>query len=76
MRLPLGVPGRYYIGKDIDEQLHHLLAVPSDFTPLALRARQLAFPEHYLGELHGWDGPDKDRCKVYRDTGRIIVRER
>lgn len=68
--------GRYYIGKDIDEQLHHLLAVPSDFTPLALRARQLAFPNQYLGEEHGWTEVDKERCKVYRDTGRIIVRER
>lgn len=68
--------GRYYIGKDIDEQLHHLLSVRSDFTPLALRARQTAFPHHYLGEVGGWSEPDKERQKVYRDTGRIILRER
>ncbi|WAB09179.1 hypothetical protein SEA_LITTLEMUNCHKIN_3 [Gordonia phage LittleMunchkin] len=66
--------GRYYIGKDIDEQLHHLHQVPSDFTPLAFAARAQSFPPVYLGEVGGWGGVDRDRCRVYRDTGRIVVR--
>lgn len=66
--------GRYYIGRDIDEQLHHLHQVPSDFTALALAARSRAFAPSYLGEVGGWDGVDRDRCKVYRDTGRIVTR--
>lgn len=66
--------GRYYIGKDIDEQFHHLRAVPSDFTPIAMMARAGAFPDAYLGEMHGWYGPDKDRQRVFRDTGEIVVR--
>lgn len=67
--------GRYYIGKDIDEQLHHLEAVRSDFTPAAFAIRQQVFPAAYLGELHGWSGVDRERQRVYARTGRIILRE-
>lgn len=68
------VKGKYYIGKDIDEQLHQLGALTSDLTPVAMAARQTSFPHSYLGELHGWAGVDKERCKAYRDTGRILLR--
>ena len=41
-----------------------------------MTARYGAFPHQYLGEMNGWSGPDKERQKVYRDTGRIVLRER
>lgn len=66
--------GRYYLGKDIDEQLHHLLAVPSGLTPVAMEARRLSFPPEYLAELTGRDGVDKARCREYATTGRILER--
>lgn len=66
--------GRHYIGKDIDEQLHQLFAVPSDWSGVAFNARLLSFPACYLGELNGWDNVDRARCRLYRDTGRIALR--
>ncbi|AGT12739.1 hypothetical protein PHELEMICH_3 [Mycobacterium phage Phelemich] len=69
-----GCCGRYYIGKDIDEQQEHLLAVPSDLTAVAFSARAGAFASKYRGEVGGWVGIDKARCRVYRDSGRIVTR--
>lgn len=68
------VNGRYYIGKDIDEQLEHLAQVPSDLVPVAMSARSIAFARQYRGEVNGWSGVDKARCTVYRNTGKIITR--
>lgn len=68
------VGGRYYIGKDIDEQLEHLAQVPSDLVPVAMTARAVAFSRAYRGEVGGWSGVDKDRCRVYRATGKIVTR--
>lgn len=68
------VKGRYYIGKDIDEQLHQVHQVPSDLVPLVYQARLKAFPHTYLGELRGWTGVDSNRCRVYRDRREIVTR--
>lgn len=64
--------GHYYLGHDIDQQLEHLLAVPSDLTPLALEARRKAFPRRYLAEIRGRNGVDKMRRTAYRDKGKIL----
>lgn len=67
--------GRYYLGKDIDEQLHHLTQVPSALTSLALAARRVSFPHAYLPELTGRPaGVDKDRQRHYAQTGEILER--
>lgn len=69
-----GFHGRYYIGRDIDEQQEHLIAMPSDLTPAAYAARAASFPLRFLGEVNGWNGVDKPRCRVYRDRGEIVER--
>lgn len=66
--------GRYYVGIDIDEMQEQLLRVPSDFTHLAFKARYHTLPHEYLGELNGWEGIDKKRKSVYRDTREIALR--
>lgn len=66
--------GRYYVGIDIDEMQEQLLRVPSDLTPLAFKARYETLPHEYLGELNGWEGIDKKRKGVYRDTREIALR--
>jgi hypothetical protein len=66
--------GRYYVGIDIDEMQEQLLRVPSDLTALAFKARYETLPHAYLGELNGWEGIDKKRKGVYRDTKQIALR--
>ncbi len=66
--------GRYYVGIDIDEMQEQLLRVPSDLTHLAFRARYHTLPHEYLGELNGWEGIDKKRKTIYRDTKQIALR--
>ncbi len=66
--------GRYYVGIDIDEMQEQLLRVPSDLTAMAFKARYETLPHAYLGELNGWEGIDKKRKSVYRDTREIALR--
>jgi len=68
--------GRYYVGNDIDSQLHDLETaggIPNCYDD-AMHARRESFPDAYLGERHGWTGPDRERKRVYRDTGVVILR--
>lgn len=66
--------GRYYVGHDIDQMLRQLLDVQSSLTATALRARMYTLPHAYLGEIHGWTGPDVGRKQIYRKTGRVVER--
>ena len=68
--------GRYYVGHDIDSQLHDL-RIAAEHTGLyldSMEARAETFPDAYLGERHGWDGPDRERRRTYRDTGEVVLR--
>jgi hypothetical protein len=66
--------GRYYVGIDIDEMQEQLLRVPSDLTEWAFKARYESLPHEYLGELNGWEGIDKARKSLYKNTREIAVR--
>lgn len=68
------VEGRYYVGHDIDQMLRQLLDVQSGLTKWALASRREVLPEAYLGEVHGWSGPDRERKSVYKRTGKIVER--
>jgi hypothetical protein len=67
--------GHYYMGMDIDQMLENLLACPSPLVEQMFEARRRAIPAHYLGELNGWTGVDKDRKRVFKETGIMVVRE-
>lgn len=69
------VEGRYYPGRDIDQMQLQLEAVPSVLDPYAWRARRRTLPKHYLGELTGRTGIDRQAMVTYRTTGRIPVRD-
>ena len=66
--------GRCYMGLYIDEQLEELHAVTSDLSEAAWAARASSIPAAYLGEAGGWRGVQRERCGVYRNTGRILER--
>jgi hypothetical protein len=68
------VEGRYYVGHDIDQMLRQLLDVQSELTNPALRARHATLPDPYLGEIHGWSGPDLIRKRAYKRLGHIVER--
>ena len=69
--------GRYYIGRDIDRDQYRIRRAEKA-TGTRLRslwtARRLVFPPQYLGELNGWEGIDKERLKVYVQTGEVVDR--
>lgn len=66
--------GRYYLGHDIDAMAEQLRAVPGDVTRDAFDARLATLPHPYLGEVGGWTGVDRDRGRIYKNTGVIAVR--
>src|SRR5699024_7678004 len=66
--------GRCYIGMYVDEQLEELNAMPSELAGLAWEARRASIPPQYLGEVNGWSKPQRERSRVYRDTGEILER--
>lgn len=71
------VTGGYYVGHDIDLLLAALLAWTPETLPghaVLMEARRTSFPDAYLGELHGWTGPDRVRKRAYKDTGVIVER--
>jgi len=69
------VNGRYYPGRDIDQMQLQLDAVPSVLADYAWRARRRTLPLHYLGEVTGRSGVDRQAMICYRTTGRIPVRD-
>ncbi len=68
---------RYYVGRDFDRDQYRIRraekATGVTLTPV-WEARKAVFPNQYLGELNGWEGIDKDRLKVYQQTGEITDR--
>lgn len=68
------VTGRYYVGHDIDKMQEQLTTVPSELSSRAVSARRIVLPRAYLGELSGRTGVDKNRRRVYLDTGKIVTR--
>ena len=67
--------GRYYPGHDIDQMLAQARTVRPPLLGALLAARWQTLPAAYLGELNGWDGPDRARRRIYRDTGIIPARD-
>lgn len=69
------VEGGYYVGHDIDQMQTQLLrAAPGHLVAAAWRARAATLPNQYLGELHDWSGPDRERKRVFRETGQVVLR--
>jgi hypothetical protein len=66
--------GHYYLGHDIDAMQAQLYAVPSEETLPIFTARRETLPHEYLGEFHGWIGPDADRKRAFLRTGEILER--
>lgn len=68
------VEGRYYPGHDIDQMQLQLMSVPSPLDHYAWRIRRRTLPVHYLGELNGRAGIDREAMICYRTTGKIPTR--
>jgi hypothetical protein len=68
--------GGYYVGHDIDLMQEGVSKskAPQEVKDLLWNARAVALPHHYLGELGGWNGVDKDRKRAYRDQNVIMIR--
>jgi hypothetical protein len=66
--------GDYYMGMDIDSMLENLLKCPSPLAKIMFEARKHVIPANYLGEISGWNGVDKARKKVFKQTGLFLVR--
>ncbi len=69
--------GTFYAGRNIDRQQGRILKVAklsnaTYFTQL-WKVREKCFPMHTLGEVHGWEGIDKKRLKVYKETGKVLT---
>lgn len=73
--------GKYAAGHDIDELQDQIeIAYKRGIISKRQRAklydaREEALPHHYLGELCGWQGVDKERNKHFVRTGKIIIRK-
>lgn len=59
--------GRYYVGHDIDAQLHHLRRVESSLLAL----RPAVFAPEWLGEVGGWTGVRAELKARYVREGAI-----
>ena len=69
--------GKYYIGRDIDRQQYRIRKAEDRSGQLLgplWEARKRVFHHKYLGEVQGWEGIDKERCKHYIETGEVIDR--
>lgn len=66
--------GRYYVGHDIDAMQQQLLSFPSMLTEKAFEARSKSIPVQYLGEINGWEKPDEQRKRAYRDKQQLLFR--
>lgn len=65
--------GRYYVGHDTDLMLEGIGRAPQRTRDLLMHARR-ALPSEYRGELHGWDGRDREAMRAYVERGAILVR--
>lgn len=67
--------GTFYAGRNIDRQQGRILDVER-LTGKKLdalwEARQVVYPHWSLGELHGWEGIDRDRLRAYRDRKHLL----
>ncbi len=61
--------GHYYVGADIDAMMTQL----NPGSPMWL-FRRGSFDAKWLGEVGGWTGVQKDRLKVYAETGEVVLR--
>lgn len=61
------IKGRYYIGRDIDEQLHWIAGLDL----IWITARNNVFEAGYLGEISGWDEVRKGKLKDYLYNNKI-----
>lgn len=61
------IRGKYYVGRDIDEQLHQL----DKLDPVWLQARKNVFDHSYLGEENGWNKVRKEKLKDYINFNKI-----
>lgn len=68
------VGGRYYTGHDIDQMQLQLDRTGSTLTPAAFNARAATLPVAYLGEHHGWTGPEPALRRHYAVTGDLVTR--
>lgn len=70
------VKGGYYIGHDIDlmQAQYARQPVPEQVRRQIYGARMDTLPRTYLGEVGGWTGPDKARCRVYAERGLVLGR--
>lgn len=70
------VNGRYYVGKDIDEELDYLNRsnLTLDDRRWMHEARLVAMPVEYLGERQRWKGVDKALAQFYQKSGRLVGR--
>jgi hypothetical protein len=67
--------GRYYVGNDIDVMQVQLTQVPQTPTvQAAWQSRRDVLPSAYLGERHGWLGPNAARRRLYRAHGQVVLR--
>lgn len=66
--------GDYYTGRDIDIMQAAASDAPPSIRRAIVSARATGLPRRYLGEVNGWNGPDKARKRVYRDEGRLVTR--
>jgi len=66
--------GRYYIGHDIDQMLAQLYTLSPLEAKELFSLRAELFPDAYLGEVHGWNGPDRVRKTLYKKTGVLLLR--
>lgn len=69
--------GRYYVGHDIDEMQTVIdkSALTAGQKEKLYAIRRAVLPNEYLGELHGWNGVDKSRMKLYQKQGLIVWRK-
>jgi hypothetical protein len=71
------VNGHYYVGHDIDQMMVQLAkAGDGPLIQAAWRARRKVFSDSYRGEAGGWHGVDRERCRAFKETGRILLRSR
>lgn len=63
--------GNYYVGADIDAMMDQL-----NYDSPMWDYRRISFSGRWLGELpeNNWNGLDRDRLKVYRETGEVVLR--
>ena len=67
--------GRYYVGHDIDAMQQQLISFPSMLTEKAFEARLNSIPVEYLGEINGWEKPDEQRKRAYRQNKQLLLRQ-